>query len=146
MYHCIALSYSHCIIKCLIIKCMQGPTDTKAVRHTARVCPSTTQHGLNYHCIALHRNPVWRLVKVQGWCPHLPTQMYPESYCFSVALVRNTFHGCVEPMPCTGKVNQMYFGWVWSGRCAIPAKSVGKIRKNWLKSAMSQLSCKTRCQ
>ena len=46
-------------------------------------------------------------------------------YCFSVALVRNTFHGCVEPMPHTGKVNQMYFGWVWSGRGIIPAKSVG---------------------
>ena len=27
-------------------------------------------------------------------------------------------------MPHTGKVNGMYFGWVWSGRFAIPAKSV----------------------
>ena len=33
----------------------------------------------------------------------------------------------VEPMPCTGKAIGMYFGWVWSGRCIIPAKSVGKI-------------------
>ena len=64
----------------------------------------------------------------------------------------------------------MYFGWVWSGGCIIPAKSVGKIDKvsiklvsqckviginafitknqsvNWFKSAMSQLSCQTRCR
>ena len=33
----------------------------------------------------------------------------------------------VEPRPRIGYVNQVYFGWVWSGRCIIPAKSVSKI-------------------
>ena len=60
MYHCIALFHSwvrstqtivlftlYCIVSCI----QQGPTDTKTIRHMARVCPSTTQHGLNYHCI-----------------------------------------------------------------------------------------------
>ena len=38
-----------------------------------------------------------------------------------------SYTGCVEPRPRIGKVNQVYFGWVWSGRGIISAKSVGKI-------------------
>ena len=35
----------------------------------------------------------------------------------------------------------MYFGWVWSGRCTIPAKSVSKISKigNLIQSDWNQV-------
>ena len=113
MYHCIALFHSQVRSTQTIVlftmyyyQMYSARTNWHkgAVRHMARVCPSTTQHGLNYHCIALHRKPVQRLVKVQGWCPHPLTHSDVIINCISVTLVRNTFHGCVEPMPCIGYV------------------------------------------
>ena len=170
MYHCIALfhpelSYSHCII----INMYSARTNwhKSAVRHMARMHSGTTQYGLKYHCIALHRNPVWRLVKVHEWCPHSLTHLdVIINHIVSVLPWSETLSSmAVELRPNIGYVKQVYFGWVWSGRGIIPAKSVGISIKlvsqckviginashlsdepqNWFRSAMSQLSCKTRC-